>query len=172
MLLGRFNLLVREQTSHIHHSDAIVGIEGGELVSRTNLVPVRKVGGFMKVQGMQYEHRQSKVIDRIAISRKLLLDGKVLVDFRKKTHIVGPKHIGTTLQNFPDLRFNEEAVGVLHFCCIGKRVETDRSRSMLCQESQIFIEKAKPFLSLQVEVHLIITKGEPDIALRPIRKGN
>ncbi len=60
-----------------------MGIEGGVLVTWADSEPVLQVLSLMKVNGMEHEHRQGKVINRVTVSPKLELDRVVLMNFRQ-----------------------------------------------------------------------------------------
>ena len=71
---------------HVQHADAVVRVEHGDGVARTNLEPALQRRRVARVQRVQHQRRQREVVDPVDLARDVDLILVVPVDFDEHLH--------------------------------------------------------------------------------------
>ncbi|MNC17086.1 hypothetical protein D3C75_649520 [compost metagenome] len=169
-LPGHFRFLVSQQVLHIHHTNSVMRIQGGELLARTDLQPMCQPVHLAAEQCMQHQHRQREIIDIIILLRDLQLDAVMLMDLRKHGDSVRSNDLFGELQHVPNFRLHEKAVRAAFFICISECIQTDDRSSLLRQEGKIVRYEFPRRLRRHVQVNLLLVKRAPYLLLAAVLK--
>ena len=176
LLLREVHGLVGQEVLHVDDADAVVRVEGRELVLRTHLEPMLEVGPVAGVERVQHHDGQREVIDPVALVGDLHLDAVVLVDLGEDHRGVGA--LGPVedalhgAEQLPGVRLDEEAVGADPLRGVREGVKPHDRGVVRRHVLERLAEEALRALGAHVDVDLLVAERAPDLlggAVRELR---
>ena len=159
---SEIHFFLGKQILHVDDTDAVMRIQGRELVARADFQPVQEFFRFAAVKSVQHQHRQSEIIDRVAFFCDFLLDRIMLMDFGKDRHTIGLQDFHCVFQHLPNFGFYEEAVRIQFLDGIGECIQADDRSSFIRQETKRILDELARRFGLHVQIDLLFRERAPD----------
>ena len=115
----------------------------------------------MIIEGMQCQHRKSKVINPKALIGNFHGNGVMFVDFRQNLYMFLFDNIFDLMQQFPDVRFNEKAIGIRFLYSIGKCIQSNDRCPVMTHGEQCIPDKFLCHICANIQIDLFLTECTP-----------
>ena len=167
-----FNFFVRQQVFYIHNANAVMRVQCRKLFHGTHFQPMLQILSVMIIEGMQCQHRKSKVINPKALIGNFHGNGVMFVDFRQDLYMFLFDNIFDLMQQFPDVRFNKKAIGIRFLYSIGKCIQSNDRCPVMTHGEQCIPDKFLCHICANIQIDLFLTECTPYFITAAVRKSD
>ena len=119
---------------------------------------------------MEHHDRQDKIVNCIAVFCNFKLHGIMVMNLRQHGDPLLIQHTLNPIHHLPYLRLQEKAGGSHLFRGKGKCVQPQLGKPLVHQKTQRAFHVIPGRFVLQIQIHLFIIKGTPDLFRGPVPK--